>query len=90
MKSRDLELKVETKDKGEELTAKGRTPNRNWNQGQNWNKNKVRGRKCYYYHKEGCFEKQSKDKDRTQTNGDLAIVSNDLDIGEVLVVSLKF
>ena len=104
LKSRDLELESETKDRGEGLTVRGRTPNRNGNQNHNWNKNKsnsksrsksvIRGRKCYYCHKEGhyikdCFMKQREEKAKTQTDGDLAIVSNNSDNGEVLAVSLN-
>ena len=59
LKSKDLELKVETKEKREVLSVRGRISNGNWNKKQNGNKNrskrrfksksKVR-RTCYYCH----------------------------------------
>ena len=101
LKSRDLELKNETK--GEGLITKGRTPTRNWNQ-NNGNKNnfrsksrsksKARGKKCYYCQKEGhfireCFKKKMNDKEKPKSDGDLVVVLGDFDNGEVLAVIEK-
>ena len=101
LKSRDLELRNETK--GEGLITRGRTPTRNWNQ-NNGNKNnlrnksrsksKTRGKKCYYCQREGhfikdCFKKKKDDKEKPKSDGDLAVVSNDFENGDVLAVSQK-
>ena len=99
LKSRDLELKNETK--GEGLITRGRTPTKNWNQ-NNGNKNnfrsklisksKTRCKKCYYCQKEGhfigdCFNKKKDDKEKPKFDGGLAVVLGDFDNGEVFTIS---
>ena len=98
LKSRDLELRNETK--GEGLITRGRTPTRNWNQNngnksnlrnKSRSKSKTRGKKCYYCQREGhfikdCFKKKKDDKEKPKSDGDLAIVSNEFDNGDVRAV----
>ncbi|KAK0606563.1 hypothetical protein LWI29_000689 [Acer saccharum] len=84
LKSKDLELKMEKKDNGENLFVRGRQPVINENG----------TRKCYYCGKEGhirkyCYELKRKNQEKSNNDGNAAVAFNSFEPSEVLIVSTK-
>ena len=84
LKSKDLELKMEKKDSGENLFVRGRQPVRNENG----------TRKCYYCGKERhvrkyCYELKRKNQENSNNDGDAAVAFKSFEPSEVLNVSTE-
>ncbi|KAI9186582.1 hypothetical protein LWI28_018815 [Acer negundo] len=99
LRSRETEMRSEKKaSSGEGLNVKGRTEKKNNSRkgrGKSRSKSRAKGKRCFHCDKEGhfrrdCPERKNKKTQKTQEDGDAAVVSDDgYESADVLTVSTK-